>query len=80
MATHSVDAEKCLADSELAHRIKSFLLQRQVPGLRHVGVSADHGTVTLSGRLETFYQKQLCLSCSQRVAGVVKLVDRLEVA
>mgnify|MGYP003352492822 CR=1 FL=1 len=42
-------------------------------------VDAYDGTVTLYGRVHSFYQRQICLQCCQRVAGVIRLVDRIEV-
>ena len=33
------------------------------------------GTVTVRGRVPTYYEKQLAINSCRRVAGVVKLVD-----
>ena len=70
----------CSADHELERRVVSFLHARHVPGLRHLEVKANGGTVTLRGRVQSFYEKQLCQSCCQRVAGVIRLVDAVDVA
>ena len=43
-------------------------------------VSVESGTVLLQGRLNSTYEKQLCLRTCQRVAGVVRIMDQLEVA
>ena len=66
-------------DRELERRVMNYLHGRQVPAVRAVSVQADNGTVTLRGEVPSFYQKQLCISCSRRVAGVVRLVDQIEV-
>jgi hypothetical protein len=29
--------------------------------------------------VDSFYHKQLCLNCCQRVAGVVRLIDQIHV-
>ena len=68
------------SDRDLERRVVSFLHDRHVPGLRHLNVSADNGTVFLRGRVNSFYEMQLCQNCCQRVAGVVRLVNEVTVA
>jgi osmotically-inducible protein OsmY len=67
-------------DRDLERRVVNFLVGRHVPGLRHLSVRAEAGIVTLSGRVQTFYEKQLCQDCCRRVAGVVQFVDDVDVA
>lgn len=67
-------------DRELESRLLNFLMQRHIPALRKVSVAVSDGIVTLQGRVQSFYERQLCLSCCQRVAGVRKLIDLIEVA
>jgi osmotically-inducible protein OsmY len=67
------------ADRELERRVVNYLVGRHVPGLRHLAVNADNGIVTLRGQVRSFYEKQLCQHCCQRVAGVVRLVDAVAV-
>jgi len=67
-------------DTDLKRRILSFLSQRHIPALRRVEIDVQNGTVAIQGRVNSFYEKQLCLSCCQRVAGVVRIVDLVEVA
>lgn len=66
-------------DRDLAIRVTSFLRQSSVPTLRRIAVEVRSGIVTLHGRVHTFYQRQLCLQCCQRVAGVIRLIDQIEV-
>jgi osmotically-inducible protein OsmY len=68
------------ADRELQSRIVSYLFGQHVADLRHLDVETRRGTVTLRGRVHTFHQKQLCLNCCQRVAGVVRIDDQIEVS
>lgn len=68
-----------VSDLELEERVRIFLNQRNVPSLRHVSVSAENGTVRLRGRVRTYYEKQLCVSCCKHVAGVMKIVDETRV-
>ena len=66
-------------DENLERRIANFLWQRRVPSLQHVEVEVTNGTAVLQGTVRSFYEKQLCLNCCQRVAGVRRIIDKLEV-
>jgi len=66
-------------DHDLEGRVRNYLYGYQMPTLRQVEVVASNGTVAFRGRLASFYEKQLCLSCAARVAGVLRLIDELEV-
>ena len=67
-------------DLDLQRRVVSFLADCHMPGLRQVAVDAQKGVVTLSGRVRTYYEKQIGQQRGRRVGGVVKLVDRVDVA
>jgi osmotically-inducible protein OsmY len=67
------------ADEDLKHRVSLFLAGRHVLSLRGLEIDARGGTVTLRGRVGSFYEKQLSQQCCRRVAGVIDLVDRVEV-
>lgn len=69
-----------LRDAELRTRVLHFLADSNMPGLRHLQVAAANGTVTLSGRVRTYYEKQLSQQRCRRVAGVVQLVDNVVVS
>lgn len=69
-----------LADADLRRRVISFLAGRHLAALRSIEVEAQGGTVTLRGKVHTFYEKQLTQQCSRRVAGVVRLIDEVDVA
>ncbi len=66
-------------DRDLRRRVTSYLFGQHVSDLRHLDVDARRGVVTLRGRVHTFHQKQICLNCCQRVAGVVGINDQIEV-
>jgi hypothetical protein len=68
------------ADSDLQRRVKSYLRDRHMPTLRNLQVEAQGGVVTLRGTVNSFYEKQLSQQCCRRVAGVVKLIDAIDVA
>jgi osmotically-inducible protein OsmY len=67
------------ADRELQRRISSFLLNRRFPTTSKLKIDAHNGVVTLQGTHRSFYHKQLCINCCQRVAGVVRLIDSTRV-
>ena len=67
-------------DQELQFRVKSFLSSRHFPGFEMLEVSARNGAVTLSGKVDSFYEKQIAISSCQRVAGVLELIDRIKVS
>jgi osmotically-inducible protein OsmY len=66
-------------DRDLERRVTSFLATRHVPGLRNLEVEAQNGVVTVSGQVLTFYEKQLCNQCCRRVAGVLELINEVDV-
>jgi osmotically-inducible protein OsmY len=66
-------------NDNLEQRVRSFLANRHVPALRHLQVKVEHGVVTLSGRVTSFYEKQLSQSSARRVAGVLRVQDRVRV-
>jgi hypothetical protein len=68
-----------LRDRDLEGRVRQFLGARNFPALRRLAIEARNGTVTLRGRVATFYEKQLSQQCQQRVAGVRQLIDQVVV-
>lgn len=67
-------------DQDLQRRVVSFLAGRYLPSLRQLQVDVHEGTVTLRGCVTSFYEKQIAIHSCQRVAGVHKLVDAVDVA
>lgn len=68
------------ADRDLERRVANYLAGRHVPGLRHLAIEVHNGTVTLRGRVYSYYEKQLCQAVCRRVAGVVRYIDAIDVA
>jgi osmotically-inducible protein OsmY len=66
-------------DCDLQRRVVNYLFDRRVSSLRAIEVTASAGTVTLRGRVASYYEKQLCLHCCRRVAGVMRLIDEVVV-
>lgn len=69
-----------LEDVDLRRRVLGYLEQRGYPAIRDLTISTNNGSVTLQGKLNSFYEKQICLSTCQRVAGVIRIIDEVEVA
>jgi len=69
-----------LSDRDLERRVKGFLGRQHFASLRTVEVSSQSGVITLSGRVNSFHERQLCINCCQRLAGVHGFNDHIEVA
>jgi hypothetical protein len=67
------------AENELKLRVINSLWKQSVPALRWLVVEAEGQSITLHGMVRTFYEKQLAVSCCQRVAGVSSVVDAIAV-
>jgi len=67
------------SDDDLRSRVASFLNSRHFPVFQKLDVDVHHGAVTLSGTVSSFYEKQVALNSCQRVAGVLSLVDDINV-
>jgi osmotically-inducible protein OsmY len=67
------------ADEQLARRISNFLRSKDLLAGTRLRVDVAGGVVTLRGSARSFYQKQLWLHGAQRVAGVIEIVDHIEV-
>jgi|GEM_PF-2418549 len=63
----------------LQERVALRLQTQQLTFGGRVKVEVQHGTVTLTGNVPTFYQRQLIYTATRRVAGVSKVVDQLTV-
>jgi hypothetical protein len=66
------------SNRELQRRVRSFLSNR-LPQSSRLRIEADNGVLTVQGTHTSFYHKQLCINCCQRVAGVVQLIDMSKV-
>jgi osmotically-inducible protein OsmY len=68
-----------IRDRDLERRVANYLFGYKMPALREIDIESDRGTVTLRGEVFSFHQKQLCINCCRRVAGVIRLVDEIQV-
>lgn len=65
-------------DSDLKRRVLLFLQQKGVSSLPRVSIEVESGQVTLQGTVGSFHERQLFLCC-RHVAGVLRVVDDLQV-
>lgn len=66
-------------DDELRQHVAEFLASR---GLRwkRLQVTVSSGVVVVDGRATSERDKRLCLECCRHVAGVVRVIDQIQVA
>ena len=64
---------------DLARRVALMLSQQLGIGGERIHVAAQGGQVVLSGRVGTYYRRQLALAGARRVAGVRSIIDQIEV-
>lgn len=67
------------SDEDLLRRVRLSVERSRLHGLRLIDIEVNGDTVVLSGEVVTLHQKQLATALVRRVAGVVKVVNRLEV-
>ncbi len=67
-------------DCELQRRVRAFLAGRHYQALRRLRIDVEEGAVVLSGTLPTFHQRQIAVECARHVAGVLRVIDRLNVS
>ena len=73
------DGPAVAPSNELSRRVGLFLANANIPGLRRIRVDVDGDTVILFGRVRTFYERQVAVERSRRVAGVIQIEDQIEV-
>jgi len=66
-------------DRDVERRVVNYLSRQHFPGLRCVEVESSQGVVTIRGRVKSYHERQLCINCCQRVAGVIQLNDQVQV-
>ncbi len=69
-----------LRDEAVGQSVSRLLASRHYPAFRQLEVEVCHGAVTLSGHLGSYHEKQVAITLSQHVAGVLMLIDRIDVS
>ena len=74
-ATHALRPDA----ANLAQRIRMFLTRHSRFNWRSLDVFVRGETVIIHGRLNSALEKRLALQCCRHVAGVLRVVDEIEV-
>jgi hypothetical protein len=67
------------ADPPLVQTARDRLHRSLYPGLRRVDCSFAHGRLRLSGRLQSYFEKQLAQETVARISGVTDVVNDIDV-
>ena len=68
-----------LPDDALAQNVKAALLRDPVVDSYQIDVKAGNGTVTLEGKVDSYYEKSQAEDVANRINGVVLVSNNLEV-
>lgn len=66
-------------DRDLARRIVEFFQARQLVDSTAIQIHALGGVIVLRGQVSSERERTLYVQCCQHVAGVVRVVDQLQV-
>ena len=67
------------AAQDLRYRVALFLMQHGLQENGRVAIEADRGVVTLTGHVPSFRQRKLSELFARRVAGVLQVINELDV-
>jgi BON domain len=67
------------ADADIERRVLAYLASRDRLSFRRLSVESRDGIVTLTGQLGTYYEKQVAQETVRRVAGVLRVIDEVQV-
>jgi osmotically-inducible protein OsmY len=74
------DNHDCSQEHEIAEAAGDRLRKSPYLEVRDISCQCDHGMLFLRGRLSTFYHKQVAQEAVAGLAGVVQVVNEIEVA
>ena len=66
-------------DEDVRCRVSRFLNSRHFPAFRYLDITVEHGAVTLTGEVQSYYEKQVAMTSCQHVVGVLSLTDEISV-
>jgi osmotically-inducible protein OsmY len=76
--TNTLPPSNSTTDEVCQNRIQ-LLLQGTRPEFRQLQIESNHGTVTVKGRVASFYLRQVAIQCCQQAAGAFRINDQLQV-
>ena len=68
-----------VSDRDIIQKVNQQLQSRGVRSPCRVTVMSQKATVTLSGKIQYDHQRRMAVQVTQRVDGVQRVVDRMEV-
>jgi osmotically-inducible protein OsmY len=68
-----------VSDRAIIQKVGQQLQNRGMRAPCQIAVLSQKGTVTLSGKIQYDHQRRIALQTTQGVAGVQRVVDRLQV-
>jgi osmotically-inducible protein OsmY len=68
-----------VSDHDIIQKVNQQLQNRGMRSPCHVAVLSQKGTVTLSGKIQYDHQRRMVIQATQRVDGVQRVVDQLQV-
>lgn len=74
-----VIARKEVVATTLQLRLIKALSKQQVTSLRSLKVVVSNGEATISGKVDSYYLRQIAVNACLNTWGLLKLVDRIEV-
>lgn len=78
MMNNGRPAPTCCVPTDLTKRVRLTLGQRH-PAFHQLAIEEENGAIVLSGRLPSFYLKQVVQTVAGSVDGVRRLDNRVEV-
>ena len=74
-----VIARQEAAASALRLRITQALTDQQPTSLRRLTVVVCNGEVTVSGKVDSYYHRQIAIAACLNTPGLIKLIDQITV-
>ena len=69
----------CDSSKTLHHKVVRTLHQKGYVQHQALNITVEHSTVTVDGSVPTWHLRQIAVECIRRVAGVIRVVDRIRV-
>lgn len=76
---HTTSNQIGFGDADVLWRVESYLDSKHFTGFRDLNVEVNDGIVTISGKVDNFHERQVALNSCRRVAGVLQLIDEIQV-
>ncbi len=67
------------SDTDILDHVQKRLMNTGYSHHRRLKVTTENGVVVITGRMPSFYVRQVAIECVRRVPGVMRVVDRISV-